>query len=286
MDTLIFISLFILILHVKAQANTNTNSCSPINCSNNSDINIQFPFRLQEFQPQHCGLSGFELYCKQNRTIVHFPSYGDLVIKSISYDLKKLDLLDPNNCVHEVFLNLNLSHTPFNYYYILKEYQYLNCSAQLSASFLQVPCLSGFAHHVYVVETSFVMPDFCSHVKTVGIPFSYSPFLSDNTFGLGLTWHLENSQDSLATKFTTSVQQEAGHFKKLSDIANDKALACIILFIFVVVMLLNIKKLSHSTKRMEVEKEKENQKEPHAAILGDYEALKPKREFMANANRC
>ncbi|XP_055821241.1 putative RING-H2 finger protein ATL21A [Solanum dulcamara] len=255
MDSLIFISLFIIVLHVKAQANTctNTNSCSPINCANASDLNIQFPFRLHEFQ----------LHCKQNRTILHFPSYGDLVIKSISYDLKKLELIDPKNCVHEVFLNLNLSNTPFSYYYILKEYQYLNCSAEISSSLLQVPCLSGIGHHAYVVETSFVVPDYCNHVKTVGIPFSYSPFLSDNTFGLALTWHLTNShEDSVATNFTT------GHFKGLNGITNDTALGCIILFIFIVVMLL---KLSQYSKRVE---EKVNQKEPHVdAILGNYEAL-------------
>ncbi|KAH0643029.1 hypothetical protein KY289_034003 [Solanum tuberosum] len=245
MDTLIFISLFIIVLNVKAQANSD----SPIKCANASDLNIQFPFRLHEFQ----------LHCKQNRTIIHFPSYGDLVIKSISYDIKKLELIDPKNCVPEVFLNLNLTNTPFSYYYMLKEYQYLNCSAEISSSFLQVPCLSGIGHHVYVVETSFVVPDFCNHVKTVGIPFSYSPFLSDKTFGLGLTWNLANShEDSVAT----------GQFKGLNEIANDKALGCIILFMFIVAMLL---KLSQYSKRVE---EKVNEKEPHVdAILGNYEAL-------------
>lgn len=214
MDTLIFISLFIIVLHVKAQANTN--SCSSINPSNAYNLSIQFPFRLHQFQPQQCGLPGFELYYKQNRTIIHFPSYGDLVIKSISYDLKKLELIDPKSCVQEVFLNLNLSSTPFSYHYILKEYQYLNCSAEIP-SFLQVPCLSGIGHHVYVVETSFVVPGFCNHVKTVEIPFSYSPFLSDNTFGLGLTWDLENShEDRVTTKFIT------GQFKGLTEITNDK----------------------------------------------------------------
>nr|XP_004245797.1 putative RING-H2 finger protein ATL21A [Solanum lycopersicum] len=244
MDTLIFISMFIIVIHVKALANST--SYSPINCSNASDLNIQFPFKLQEFQ----------LHCKQNRTILHFPSYGDLVIKSISYDLKKLELIDPKNCVPEVFLNLNLTNTPFSYYYTLKEYQYLNCSAEISSSFFQVPCLSGNGHHVYVVETSFVVPDFCNYVKTVRIPFSYSPFLSDNTFGLGLSWNLENShEDSVTT----------GQFKGLNEIANDKALGCIVLFMFIVVMLL---KLSQYSKRVE---EKVNHKEP--IILGNYEAL-------------
>ncbi|MCD7455800.1 hypothetical protein HAX54_029654 [Datura stramonium] len=211
MDTLIFISLFIIVLHVKAQENKNTNSCLPINCSNASDLNTFNSLQTSPISASTLWSPGFVLHCKQN-TILNFPSYGDLVIKFISYDLKRIQLFDPKNCVHEVFLNLNLSYTPFSYYYILREYQYLNCSAELSDEFLQVPCLSGIGHHVYVVETSFVVPDFCNHVKTVGIPFSYSPFLSDNTFGLGLTWHLENSQkDCVETKVTTSlVQQAAG----------------------------------------------------------------------------
>ncbi|KAM3322117.1 putative RING-H2 finger protein ATL21A isoform X1 [Capsicum chacoense] len=263
MDAVIFISMFIIFLHVKAQANTT--SCSPISCANSSTFNIQYPFTLHQIQPQHCaGLPDFVLQCKQNMTILNFPSYGDLVIKSISYDLQKLELIDPKNCVHGVFLNLNLSNTPFSYYYVLKEYQYLNCSAEIS-SFLQVPCLSGIGHHVYVVETSFVVTDFCNHVKTVGIPFSYSPFLSDNTFGLGFTWHFANSQDSVTAKFT------AGLFEGLNEIVDDKALGCIILFMFIVVMLLDIQKLSQYSKR---EEEKETQKEPHAnPILGNYEAL-------------
>lgn len=147
-------------------------------------------------------------------------------MKSISYDIKKLNLLDPKNCVHEVFLNLNLSLTPFQYYYVTKNYTYLNCSARLSPSFEQVPCLSGSEYHVYVVEASINVPKFCGAVKTVAIPFSYSGYISDDSFGLGLTWDFASSNGSEA--------------KGGSDMAYGKVLG-IGLCIFVVVTMISAK---------------------------------------------
>ncbi|RXH97211.1 hypothetical protein DVH24_035879 [Malus domestica] len=153
-------------------------------------------FAVRGRHPHHCGLPGFEIDCSNNASTIHFRSYGELGIKSISYDARRLDLLDPKGCVHEVFLNLNLSLTPFRYYYVLKEYSYLNCSVTLSPSFSQVPCLSGSGYHVYTVEPSMAVPNFCRVVKTVPIPFEYSPYLSDNSFGLGLTWGSVGNQET------------------------------------------------------------------------------------------
>ncbi|OMO59586.1 hypothetical protein CCACVL1_24744 [Corchorus capsularis] len=154
----------------------------PLKCGHGA-LDISFPFRLKTHQPQH-----FDLFCRDNSTMIHFPAYGDLVVKSISYDTRKLNLLDPKNCVHEVFLNLNLSLTPFHYYYVVKKYTYLNCSASLGPSVREIPCLSGSQHHVYTVESPASVPDYCRAIKTVAIPFAYSSYLSDNSFGLGLTW--------------------------------------------------------------------------------------------------
>lgn len=122
--------------------------------------------------------------------MIHFPSYGNLIVKSISYETKKLDLIDPGNCVHGVFLNLNLSLSRFRYHYVVKNYTFLNCSARLPASFAEVPCLSGSTHHFYTVKYSSAVPvpSSCRAVKTLAIPFEYSPYISDNSFGLGLTW--------------------------------------------------------------------------------------------------
>ncbi|CAJ2645862.1 unnamed protein product [Trifolium pratense] len=161
---------------------------------------IHYPFHIKGQQKQQgydTTLSGFELLHKDNITTIHFPSYGDLVVKSISYDTKKIDLLDPKNCVHRVFLNLNLTHTPFQYYYVLKNFTYLNCSTTLlHTNFTEIPCLSGSSYHVYTVDPEVHIPTSCKEVKTVAIPFEYSPYISDNSLGLRLTWNLRESEES------------------------------------------------------------------------------------------
>lgn len=191
MGTFIFLCLFPFIILAAEASEIN---CPMINCSHEAPL-IRFPFRLIDQQPKSCGYPGFNLFCKENTTTIHFSSYGDLIVNSISYEIPKLNLLDPKNCVHGVFLNLNLSLTPFRYYNVLKKYKYINCSSSLSPSFVQIPCLSGSQHHVYTVESSLDVPDCCRLVKTIAIPFSYSPYLSDNSFGLGLTWD-SPSEDS------------------------------------------------------------------------------------------
>ncbi|KAG8495908.1 hypothetical protein CXB51_009499 [Gossypium anomalum] len=154
-------------------------------------LNIKSPFTLS---PHHNNDPNFNLYCQNtNTTMIHFPFYGTLVVKSISYNTRKLNLIDPKSCVHEVFLNLNLSLTPFRYYYVVKNYTYLNCSVPINGN--SIPCLSGYGHHVYTVKPSVKVPDSCRAIKTVEIPFGYSSYLSDNSFGLGLTWELPKRDD-------------------------------------------------------------------------------------------
>ncbi|XP_031384622.1 putative RING-H2 finger protein ATL21A [Punica granatum] len=135
--------------------------------------------------------------------MIKLPSHGELVVKSISYRDRELDLLDPGNCVQEVFLNLNLSHTPFMYYYSLKSYNYINCSKPVvprKYSSPEIPCLSGPGYHVYSVRNSpssvavnQYRSSSCRLVKTVEIPFPYSPYLSDSSFGLRLNWESTGS---------------------------------------------------------------------------------------------
>lgn len=170
-------------------------------CNDIPGPSIHYPFHIkgqqQQQQEYDTTLSGFELLHKDNITTIHFPSYGDLVVKSISYDTKKIDLLDPKNCVHRVFLNLNLTLTPFQYYYVLKNFTYLNCSTRLSQTkFIEVPCLSDSSYHVYTVDPELPMPSSCKKVKTIAIPFKYSPYISDNSLGLRLTWDLRESEES------------------------------------------------------------------------------------------
>lgn len=202
----LFLSSFLLVNNTESYS-TCVSHCAATKCSDDSSASssiidnspvIQFPFRIRSQRNYYSSggpsAAGFEISCKQNKSFMHFESYGDLEVKSISYEKKILNLVDPNNCVHGVFLNLNLSDTPFMYYYVLKQYKYLNCSSPnspLQPPFTRVPCLSRRGHHhVYIVESSLlsVVPDSCSVVKTVGIPFSYSPYISDNSFGLRFSW--------------------------------------------------------------------------------------------------
>lgn len=187
-------------------------NCKKTYC-NPGGPSIQFPFQLkssQEHQNSY-GEPGFVLDCENNSTIINFPSYGNLVVKSISYKTRKLDLLDPRSCVHGVFLNLNLSLTPFHYYYTLKDYTYLNCSARLSSnSFTEIPCLSGVGHHVYTVEPSLDVPFSCQPIKTIAIPFGYSSSLSDNSFGLRLTWGSLGREDCEGKGIRCALQSKNG----------------------------------------------------------------------------
>ncbi|MED6193861.1 hypothetical protein PIB30_023231 [Stylosanthes scabra] len=200
--TCFFFSFFIFLLLLTFQTSITIATYSgyqdSTKCSHGGP-SIHYPFHIKGHSPlHHESLPGFELLCKENLTTIHFPSHGDLVVKSISYDTRKIQLLDPKNCVHGVFLNLNLSSTPFQYYYVLKNYTYLNCSTKLSTpSFTEVPCLSSSSgSHVYTVDPELHVPGSCNGFKTVAIPFKYSPYISDNSLGLALTWNLPHSEET------------------------------------------------------------------------------------------
>ncbi|GKE12044.1 hypothetical protein Tco_1415595 [Tanacetum coccineum] len=132
--------------------------------------------------------------------MINFRRYGDLGVKAITNEPKKLTLFDPKDCVFEVFLNLDLGSTPFRYYHVVRNYTYWNCTNSLSGSFEEVPCLSGDKYHVYVEESSLDVPSSCEVVKSVMIPFSYSSYVSDDSFGLDLTWDSDGFKDFVEEK--------------------------------------------------------------------------------------
>ncbi|KAM7525508.1 hypothetical protein LguiA_015410 [Lonicera macranthoides] len=210
--------------------------------------------------------SDLKFLCKQNQTTIQFPSYGELIVKSISYNPKKLDLVDPNNCVHRVFFNLNLTLTPFRYYYAVKDFTYLNCSssspALISDSYEPVPCFSGPGFSVYVVDPGLEVPVFCKALKTVGIPFGYSDYLDDDSFGLGLTWDLDCGH-ACFSKFGAPTCFNGAH----------KTVLWISILIFMVAMVM-ISAKTYCSKKMDMMNEtKKNQIEEVDKLLGDFEAL-------------
>ncbi|XP_031098104.1 RING-H2 finger protein ATL22-like [Ipomoea triloba] len=263
----IFTFFFFISFFSISPSTTTASNCPPLKCNNSSsseDLTIQHPFHIQNQQPQECGVPGFGLNCKHNMTTLHFPSYGDLVVKSISYDVQRVDLLDPKNCVHQVFLNLNLSHTPFTYYYTLKEYKYLKCLAELPAPYLQVPCLSVSGSHFYIVETCMSVPTSCQHVKTLPIPFSYSPYLNDNSFGLRLTWKMSGAE-------------EAGHHGGMFIKIAAYQVLVVAMLILVAMVVLYYVRTSKSKKLISDEEMKMENGDDEVvkveALLGEYEAV-------------
>ncbi|CAN0842485.1 RING-H2 finger protein ATL22 [Linum grandiflorum] len=175
-----------------------SSSCPPIKC-NPQGPEIHYPFRETTHHHPHCGRGGpgFDLTCHHNTTTVHFDSSIDLLVKSIDYADSRVDLVDPRACVHEVFMDLNLTGTPFQYAYKVEDFEYLNCSTRVDG-LDEVGCLSGEDSHVYTLKKGsddhgrFDGLRLCKEMKTVAIPFGYSPYLADDGFGLGLIWTVDN----------------------------------------------------------------------------------------------
>ncbi|CAI0525320.1 unnamed protein product [Linum tenue] len=181
---LLFFHFFIISPFFPTSHSSSQPNCAPLKCSPDAP-EILTQFHLTTHHPPGCGKPGFTLSCKHNATTtITFPNHLNLVINSISYDENRIALSDPRRCVHGVFLDLDLSLTPFEYAYLVKEFKYLNCD--------EVACLSGRERHVHTVEagerSSFRVPELCRVVKSVRIPFGYSRYLADDEFGLGLTW--------------------------------------------------------------------------------------------------
>ena len=63
--------------------------------------------------------------------------------------------------------------------------------------------MSGSSSHVYTVDPALHVPGSCKGFKTAAIPFKYSPYISDNSLGLELTWDLPESEDTKAGNPTT-----------------------------------------------------------------------------------
>ncbi|CAL1401655.1 unnamed protein product [Linum trigynum] len=138
---LLFFHLFIISSFFPTSHSSSQSNCAPLKCSSNAP-EILTPFHLTTHHPPGCGKPGFTLSCKHNATTITFPNHLNLVINSISYDENRIALLDPRRCVHSVFLDLSL--TPFEYAYLVKEFKYLNFSVGLSVdSHDEVACLSG-----------------------------------------------------------------------------------------------------------------------------------------------
>ncbi|KAK4801799.1 hypothetical protein SAY86_000002 [Trapa natans] len=246
-----FFSFLFLSLFLSTSADAQISNCQPVQCSHEGP-NVTLPFYLNS-QPQDCGEPGFELTCRSNATMIKLPYHKELIVKSISYQNRRFNLLDPENCLHEVFLNLDLSGTPFKYYYTIKSFTYVNCSNPISLrsklSFPEVPCLSGPGHHVYTVKSSLFASlsaswdrsASCRVAKVVEIPFAYSPYLSDSSFGLGLTWENDGSCEGCRGRENRAEGEDGG--LSTNQIAAGGSITVLILVVMAALVLMKIRKI-------------------------------------------
>ena len=68
---------------------------------------------------------------------------------------------------------------------------------------------------MYTVDPAVPVPGSCEGVKTVAIPFAYSPYLSDKSLGLRLTWHLREPLDNEAAVNRTRGSYKSRNIGKL-----------------------------------------------------------------------
>lgn len=57
------------------------------------------------------------------------------------------------------------------------------------------------------------VPESCKPIKTVDIPFKYSPYLADNSFGLRLTWGFLEDQDCDGKEGPCGLRVQNGGFR-------------------------------------------------------------------------
>ncbi|EYU32237.1 hypothetical protein MIMGU_mgv1a021672mg, partial [Erythranthe guttata] len=176
-----FFCVFLFLSLVHAQ-----NNCLRSSCGGNG-LAIQFPFWLQGKQPQTCGLSGFNLSCiGEKNAIVNIPYSGDFYVSSIYYDIKRVVLSDPDNCIPRRLLSLNLSSSPFRAV-SYRTYIFLSCPKGSINSRYVVNCLSDTTTDMAAInyEAGQTIPTKCEQLFTSTLPISSPYGLPVN---LELTW--------------------------------------------------------------------------------------------------
>ncbi|XVF12648.1 hypothetical protein REPUB_Repub08aG0137100 [Reevesia pubescens] len=146
---LIYLLCLVLVVNV-AEALSIQDGCKVSRCKRHEPP-VRFPFRLQGFQPPHCGYPhpGFQLSCSENnQTLLKLPLSMNLSVKDIDYKAQQIHLDDPLRCLWRQLLDLNLSAFPFMYEqparYSSTSYTLFNCSSEDESLYRssRVPCLS------------------------------------------------------------------------------------------------------------------------------------------------
>ncbi|KAG8391939.1 hypothetical protein BUALT_Bualt01G0239100 [Buddleja alternifolia] len=173
-----------------------SNDCPTSYCEGDS-ISIEFPFSLQDQQPQNCGSPGFNLTCPgHNKTALYIPNSGEFYVRSIYYYIRRVSLYDPHNCLPRRLLSLNLSSSPFKVI-SYQNYTFLRCpKGQVSSSVIN--CLSNSTTDILATKYQSDVTRFstCKKIGTLTVPVST---FYDYGYGfpdeLELTWDFHTCKD-------------------------------------------------------------------------------------------
>lgn len=213
--------IFIFLVFVAAQHTTIITTsaefiCDSTSCSESGGVSIRFPFSLREANQSHlCGYPGFELTCSISKTtttslvisepLLTLPESGDLVVKQISLENQRVWVNDPDECLPKRLMRdhgFNLKGSPFRIsdYYMLVDFNFLNCPSNLTNFALVRPisCLnfsSGDGDYSVVVTMSdppFPTPwnSSCRLISSASIPVQDMPslFWTDYYSDIPLQW--------------------------------------------------------------------------------------------------
>ncbi|XP_047323609.1 RING-H2 finger protein ATL20-like [Impatiens glandulifera] len=195
----------LLILTAASAAAAAINLCPATSCRHR-DPTIRFPFRLNSgdgdgdtTQPKSCGYPGFDLSCdnKSNQTIINI---GGLLftVKAVDYATQQLWINDPDNCLPNRLLSLNLSDSAFRGVYP-QDFTLFNCSLNLDLAKFQlnpVGCLSGPNYSVFATSSDkavqFFLSKSCTFMASVQVPVQWPYYeqvvTSDLSDDIRLTW--------------------------------------------------------------------------------------------------
>ncbi|XP_010442867.1 PREDICTED: putative RING-H2 finger protein ATL21A [Camelina sativa] len=203
-ETISFSLLLIVSLLIPTTTTTATVTCTNAVCRRDGPT-IRFPFRLKPQQSQSCGYDkGFDLTCDTNdvnRTTITLPFSSSFTVEEIDYAAQQIWINDPDNCLPQRILELNLSTTPFSGVYS-RQFTFFKCP---TSEFLRykplnpITCLSDENGTVFATPSPrmiyYLSSQSCRLMKTVYVPVRW-PFYeqmvssSDLSDNLWLTWRV------------------------------------------------------------------------------------------------
>lgn len=160
---------------------------------------IRFPFQIKnrEAVSKSCGYPGFDVSCDtKSQTLLTLPHSGDFIITGIDYASQQVWINDPNNCLPQRLVSLNLSNSPFRGIFTEK-FKLFNCSSDyLKYRLNPVTCLSSSTYAIFATVSPRVISFLttrCRLADDIVVPVQwpfYKEVLSfDLSEDLWLTWN-------------------------------------------------------------------------------------------------